>query len=207
MKRALACSLLLAASITPLASAAVTRFEKLDKNHSTVGFRVPILGGLSEVWGKFTEFSAVVVWDDADPTKSSVEATIDVASIDTGIAMRDDDLRSDNFFEVVNYPQIVFRSTAVERRPSGLVALGTLTMHGETRPIELPFEIVGVDEDSETKKIALGIRASTTLDRDEFGIDWRHDLPPFVGDLVTVEIRLLTRLTARGAGDPATPAP
>src|SRR5262249_31343283 len=144
-----------------------------DRNHSTVGFRVPILNGLSEVWGKFTDFSATIVWDDEDPTKSSVEAHVQTASIDTGVADRDEDLRSAHFFEVEKYPEIAFKSTSIERRGSGLVAKGELTMHGVTKAIELPFEIAGVDEQAETKKISLGVKASITLDRDDYGISWR----------------------------------
>ena len=76
---------------------------KVDHNHSTIGFAIPILGGLSKVTGKFTDFDAEVVYDESDITKSSINATIRVTSIDTGIADRDKDLRSVGFFDVENF--------------------------------------------------------------------------------------------------------
>ena len=200
-------ALFIATFVAASSQAVTTRFDRFDKNHSTIGFRVPILRGLSEVWGKFTDFSATIVWDEADPTKSSVDARIVVASVDTGIPERDEDLRSAHFFEVEKFPEIGFHSTSIEKRPAGLVAKGELSMHGVTKSVELPFEIVGLDEDAKTKKISLGVRATITLDRDDFGITWRHDYPPFVGEQVAIEIHLLTRLTERGAAAPSQPTP
>lgn len=86
---------------------------KVDHNHWTIGFEVPIMGGLSKVPGRFTDFDVAVVFDPADITKSSVNATIRVASVDIGIADRDKDLRSDNFFNVDKYPAITFVSQSV----------------------------------------------------------------------------------------------
>jgi polyisoprenoid-binding protein YceI len=89
---------------------------KVDRNHSTIGFAVPILGGLSRVTGKFTDFDLAVVYDETDITKSSVNATIRVTSIDTGVADRDKDLRSAGFFDVDKYPTITFVSHTIEKK-------------------------------------------------------------------------------------------
>ncbi len=189
----------------PGPAAAATVFEKMDTNHSTIGFTVPILGGLSEVEGKFTDFAVRVVYDEADVTRSSVEATIQAASITTGVAPRDNDLRGPNFFDVARFPTITFKSTRVERRGEEWVAVGDLTMHGVTKTIELPFKLTGPIVDEASKKLQLAARAAVTLDRDQYGIAWRHQNPFFVGTDIAVDIRLLTRLTDPGAA--ATPAP
>ena len=77
---------------------------KVDHNHSTIGFAVPILGGLSKVTGKFTDYDLTILYDEADIAKSSINATIRIVSIDTGIAERDKDLRSAAFFDMENSP-------------------------------------------------------------------------------------------------------
>src|SRR5882672_1677759 len=76
----------------------------VDANHSTVGFSVPILDGVSSVKGKFTDFSVDINFDETDVTKSSVTATIKATSIDTGVEARDKHLRTADFFEVEKYP-------------------------------------------------------------------------------------------------------
>lgn len=191
-------ALLVCLALAPAAAATV--FEKMDTNHSTIGFTVPILGGLSEVEGKFTDFAVRVVYDEAEPARSSVEATIQAASITTGIAPRDNDLRGPNFFDVARFPTITFKSTRVERRGEEWVAVGDLTMHGVTKTIELPFKLTGPIVHEATKKLQLAARASVHLDRDQYGIAWRHQDPFFVGTDIAVDIRLLTRLTDPGAG-------
>ncbi len=92
-------TLLLITSLAAHNSRAATTYE-IDTAHSTVGFSVPILGGLSQVKGKFSEFTATINYDEADVTKSSVTATIKTASIDTGIERRDAHLRNADFFDV-----------------------------------------------------------------------------------------------------------
>jgi polyisoprenoid-binding protein YceI len=206
MRQRFAASALLALLVcAPGPAAAATVFERMDTNHSTIGFTVPILGGLSEVEGKFTDFAVRIVNDEADPARSSVEATIQAASISTGVAPRDNDLRGPNFFDVARFPTITFKSTRVEHRGEQWVAVGDLTMHGVTKTIELPFKLTGPIVHAETKKLQLAARASIHLDRDQFGIAWRHQDPFFVGTDIAVDIRLLTRLTDPGA--PSAPAP
>jgi polyisoprenoid-binding protein YceI len=123
--RYLSLVLVLATSL-PAAPLAVKRF---DTNHSTIGFRIPIAGGMSEVEGKFTDFAIDVAYDDQNLANSGVTAIIQATSIDTGIADRDKHLRSADFFDVAKYPEIKFVSSSIEKRPDGFVAHGTLTMH------------------------------------------------------------------------------
>jgi polyisoprenoid-binding protein YceI len=167
---------------------------KVDHNHSTIAFQVPIMGGLSTVPGKFTDFDLAVVYDDADIAKSSVNATIRVASIDTGIADRDKDLRSAGFFDVDKFPTITFVSHSIEKKDAThFVAHGTLTMKGVAKEIDLPITLSGQFEIPDTKKKIYGFHASTKLNRRDYGITWEHQaLATFVGDEVEVIIDIIS---------------
>ncbi len=96
------------------AFAAPLRIQKFDSNHSTIAFRVPILGGMSEVEGKFLDFAVDLTYDEESPAKSGVVATIQAKSIDTGIGDRDKHLRSADFFDVEKYPEIRFESSQID---------------------------------------------------------------------------------------------
>ena len=172
---------------------ATTKYE-IDTAHSNVGFSIPIMGGLSHVRGKFTEFSVTIVYDDKDVTKSSVNAVIKAASIDTGIERRDAHLRNADFFDVEKFPDITFQSSRIEKKGKNFIAHGTFTMHGVAKEIALPFTLNGVRKDEKTGKTTLGATASVTLNRRDFGINFaRPDNPTFLGDTVEVELNLITR--------------
>jgi len=167
----------------------------IDKNHSSVAFHVPIMDGMSKVHGKFTDFDIQLEYNDADVSKSSVAATIKVASVDTGIKDRDDDLRSDSFFDIPKYPDITFKSSHVEKQGDHLVATGTLTMHGVSHEIALPVKSSGAFTDPKTGKQVQGFVANITLNRREYGINWTHSvMANFVGDNVEVELEILTKM-------------
>ena len=169
----------------------------IDTNHSTVGFSVPILDGLSKVKGKFTDFTVTLTNDEKDITKSSVSVVIKAASIDTGINQRDAHLRTADFFDVEKYPEITFQSKRIEKRANQLVVVGTFTMHGVSREIELPFTTTGVNKDTTTGKMNVGYSARLMLNRRDFGMNWHHPtLQNFVGDDVDVEIELITKAVA-----------
>ncbi|MBC8032108.1 MAG: polyisoprenoid-binding protein [Pyrinomonadaceae bacterium] len=172
---------------------AVTKYET-DVNHSNVGFSIPIAGGLSFVRGKFTDFAVTIVYDDKDVTKSSVNAVIKTASIDTGVERRDAHLRNPDFFDAEKNPEITFKSTSIVKKGKSLTAHGTFTMHGVSKEIALPFTINGVTRDAKTGKTTLGLTARTTLNRKDFGINWgRPDNPNFLGDMVEIELNIITR--------------
>ena len=194
MKRSLtAAALAVALAFGAVALAAPATYQ-VDTAHSNVAFAVPILGGLARVRGKFADFKVDIVYDEADVTKSSVKAVIKAASIDTGIERRDSHLRNPDFFEVEKYPEIVFESTRVEKKGKGFIAHGNFTMHGVTKPIALPFTVNGVRRDEKTGKTTLGVSARTTLNRRDFGINFaRPDNPTFLGDVVEIELNLITR--------------
>ncbi len=190
-------SLLIPAALVALAATGVgaqtVAITNIDKNHSTIGFTVPIMGGLSEVEGKFTDFNILVNYDTTDVTKSSVVATIETKSINTGVEARDNDLRSPRFFDAAQFPQITFKSTKIERRGKQYVAVGSLTMHGIEKPLELPFSIQTAPE-PDNKSLVMGVRSDITIDRDDWGVSWRHPKNMFVSNEVTLNLRVLTKL-------------
>jgi polyisoprenoid-binding protein YceI len=181
-------------SLSIAAQVSTSRQYPIDMNHSTVGFTVPIMGGLSKVKGKFTDFNINLTNDEKDITKSSVNVVIKAASVDTGIEGRDKHLRTADFFDVEKFPEITFQSSRVEKRGKQLIALGTLTMHGVSKEIALPFTITGVNENAEKTKKNVDYSASIVLNRRDYGINYTHKtVPNFVGDNITVEIDLITR--------------
>ena len=183
-------------AVTP-ASSSSTQYG-VDKNHSTVGFTVPILGGLSRVSGKFTDFDVQITYDEADITKSSVNATIKAASIDTGIENRDKHLRTADFFDVEKYPDITFQSKRVEKKGNKLTAFGTFTMHGVAKEIAIPFTITGKFKDPASGNETIGFAANLTLNREDYGIAFkRKDNPTFIGDEIEIELSLITRAAAK----------
>ena len=165
----------------------------IDTNHSTIGFTVSILDGLSKVTGKFADFTVTLTHDEKDITKSSVSVVIKAASIDTGITERDNHLRTADFFDVEKYPEITFQSSRIEKKGSQLIAVGTFKMHGVSKVIALPFTVASIDKDPVTKKITTGYATRLTLNRRDFGIYWEKSVPNFVSDNVEVEINLIAR--------------
>ena len=166
----------------------------IDANHSTIGFNVPILNGLSKVSGKFTDFTVTLNHDQSDVTRSSVNVVIKAASINTGIAARDNHLKTADFFDVEKYPEITFKSTRIDKKGKQLILVGTLTMHGVSKEIAMPFVVKGPDRDEAKKKMVVGYSASLPINRRDFGVNWEHpSAPGFVGDNIEIEINLITK--------------
>lgn len=165
---------------------------KLDGAHSVVGFSIRH-NEITWVSGRFKDFAGTVHYDDKDVTKSSVELTAKVASIDTGVTNRDNHLRTADFFEVEKYPEMTFKSTRVERKgKGGYVLHGDLTLKGVTKPVAIPFTITGAIKDGRGNT-RFGVDGSTTIDRRDFGITWGHALAGGgfdVGNEVTIKLQL-----------------
>lgn len=185
--RTLTVALIAVLSVASLASAA----EKfvLDAAHSAVGFSVRHLV-ISKTKGDFNSVSATLLYDANDITKSSVEVSIETASIDTDNEQRDEHLRSADFFDAEKYPSIVFKSKKIEKRKDGHVAVGDLTIRDVTKEIELPFEMTGVVKDpwGNTK---IGVEGELVIDRRDFGLTWSKVLETgalVVGNDVEIEI-------------------
>jgi len=179
---------------TLVAQTPSSRQYAIDTNHSTVGFSVSIMGGLSRVTGKFTDFAITLMNDEKDITKSSVSVVIKTASINTGITDRDNHLRTADFFDAEKYPEITFQSSRIEKKGNQLVAFGTFTMHGVSKELALPFTVIGPNKNAAGNKMNFGYAAHLMLHRRDFGISWQHKtVPNFVSDNVEVDIELITR--------------
>ncbi len=147
----------------------------IDPLHTNVGFRVRHMG-LAIVLGKFTDYTATISYDPNDITKSSVQFTAKVASLDTGVKQRDDHLRSADFFEVEKYPDMTFRSTRIERKSDKtFIAHGDLKIKNVTKQIALPVEFYGAIKDSQGQT-RLGGSATLNINRLDYGIKWSQIL-------------------------------
>ena len=152
-----------------------TETYMIDPVHSTIGFSVRHLV-INYVPGRFKEFQGTIQYDPSDVTKSSVEFTAKVASIDTGVAPRDNHLRSPDFFDAAKYPDMTFKSTKVERKgKDAYVARGTFTLKGVSKEIAIPFKLYGPVTDPR-KTVRLGVEASLTINRQDYGVSWSQKL-------------------------------
>lgn len=194
LKKTLLFVLLFAVTAVAQQQTAPAGTHPIDNAHSNVGFTVPILGGLSQVKGKFTDFAITLNHDEKDITKSSVSVVIKATSVDTGIERRDAHLRNADFFDVEKFPEITFKSERIEKKGKQFIAHGPLTMHGVTKQIALPFTVTGTFKNPANNKTSVGYSAKVVLNRKDYGINYsRQDNPTFVGDEITVEIELVTR--------------
>ncbi len=171
----------------PLAMAQTSTW-KADPYHSEVDFTVTHLG-ITNVHGRFGKVDATLQWDEADPAKSSVQATIDVTGVDTGVTPRDNDLKSDHFFDVAHFPTASFASTSVEKTGSGLEVKGNLTLKGVTKPVVLHVSGPTGPVNGMDKKPHMGFAAKTTVKRSDFGIAAKMP-SAMVSDDVQLEIDL-----------------
>ena len=176
-------SLLLPACLAVLAFAQATTWS-VDPRHSTAGFSARHMG-ISNVKGSFSKISGQVMLDAKDVTRSSVDVSIDAASVDTGVAGRDEDLRGPGYFDVAKYPTITFKSRSVEKNGDKLKVNGDLTIHGVTRPATLDVEGPGDSITDPRGNAHRGFSASTRLNRHDFGVDGGKMM---VGDMVQISI-------------------
>jgi polyisoprenoid-binding protein YceI len=167
---------------------------QIDPAHSVIGFEVKHLM-ISKVRGRFGTVSGTIQLDEADVSKSSVTAEIDVTTIDTREAQRDGHLRSADFFDVENFPAITFRSTRVERAGEDrATVVGDLTIRGVTREVKLSVEEEGTAKDPwGGDRIAFS--ATAKIDRRDFGLTWNQALETG-GVLVANEIKLILDVQA-----------
>lgn len=193
-------SLILAAALfVPFGAAAeTTATYEIDSAHSSAGFAVTHML-VTKVRGTLGKVTGTVVIDEADPTKSTVEATIDVAGIDTRDAKRDEHLRADDFFDVANHPTITFRSKSVEKvSDSQWKATGDLTIRGNTKEVVLDVEGTPTPVTDPWGNTKLGGAATTRIDRQDFGVSWSKTLDAgglVVGNEVdvTIDIQLVKK--------------
>ena len=168
-----------------------------DKAHSSIGFRVKHMG-LVDVPGYFREFTGSVNYDPKDVTKSTVEFTAKMTSVDTGVSRRDDHLRTADFFDVAKYPDLTFKSTKVEKKGNDLILTGDLTMHGVTKSISFPFTVVGFLKGRDGG-MTMGAVAETSVSRKDFGIGNDRKLPngaEALSDKVSIVLNIEANMAA-----------
>ena len=179
-------------------TAAAVNFEaiptgdyRVDPAHSVIGFSIRHFE-ISFVRGRFREFNSTIHYDAADVTKSTVEFTAKVESIDTGVAGRDNHLRSADFFDVAKFPEMTFKSTKIEKKGKGYVLHGDFTLKGVTKQISFPFNVTGAVKDNRGN-VRFGVAAETKINRRDYGITWGAKMANGglnVGDEVIIDLQL-----------------
>ncbi|NIM18860.1 MAG: polyisoprenoid-binding protein [Candidatus Latescibacteria bacterium] len=163
----------------------------IDASHTSTEFSVRHLV-ISNVKGNFSDISGVIMYDENDATKSSVDVTIKVASINTNNEKRDDHLRSLEFFDAEKYPEITFKSKKIEKTDDGLKLVGTLTIRGVSKEVAFPFELTGKITDP-WKNVRIGAEANLKINRQDFGVSWNNVMEGgglVVGNDVKITINL-----------------
>jgi polyisoprenoid-binding protein YceI len=168
----------------------MTTTWNIDTTHSGISFSIRHMV-FSKVRGRFGKYTGAIQLDEGDLARSSVEVTIDAASIDTGTAQRDTHLRSPDFFDVETFPELRFRSKRVEDLGDGrLRVTGDLSIRDVTREVVLEAETTGRGKDPWGNE-RLGFSARASIDRKEFGLKWNQVLEAggfLVGDKVDIEL-------------------
>jgi polyisoprenoid-binding protein YceI len=180
----------LALVAAPVLALAQTSTWNIDSSHTRTGFSVKHLV-ISDVKGEFGKTEGKAQIDEKDLSKSSVEVTIDAATVDTRDAKRDAHLKSADFFDVAKFPTITFKSTKVEAGKDGaLTVTGDLTMHGVTKPVTLEGSLTPAIKDPWGLE-RRGASFTGKLDRKAWGITWGKmtDVGAVVGDEVKLDIQ------------------
>ncbi|HNY29617.1 MAG TPA: YceI family protein [Fibrobacteria bacterium] len=154
-----------------------------DAAHSTVNFAIKHLA-VSTTRGEFDNVAIKLSGDPKKPSTLAAEVTIQAASVNTKNSSRDDHLRKEDFFDVAKYPEITFKSDKVESKGGKHVMVGTLTLHGVSKKVSIPFELSGPTEDP-WKNTRIGLEGAFTLDRTEYGMTGGT---PAVGKEVKIDI-------------------
>ncbi len=164
----------------------------VDPAHADVGFTVNHLG-FSDTFGRFNKVEGVILFDEDKLEASSVEVTIDAASVDTNHAKRDEDLRSENFFDVAKFPTITFKSTGIEKTGENTGRItGDLTLHGVTKPVVLDATFINKAPHplpSYNGVIVAGFSGTTKIKRSDFGMT---TYAPAIGDEIAIRLAIDT---------------
>lgn len=177
---------------TATAATVLTGDYTVDPAHSQIGF-VARHAMVAKVRGQFTSFQGKAHLDFDNPQASTAELTVDVASVDTHNNQRDEHLRTNDFFDAPNFPQITFRSTSVAKLDDSHYRLtGDLSIKGTTKPVTVDFTYTGTATDP-WGKTRVGFEGATTVNRKDWGIEWNAPLEAggvLVSDKVTLELEV-----------------
>jgi polyisoprenoid-binding protein YceI len=179
------------AALLSLPAAAATTNWQIDPQHSSAQFSVRHMA-ISTVRGAFNKVTGTIALDDKDITKSTVDVTIDATTVDTHEPNRDNDIRSDKFFDVAHYPSITFKSRKVEQvAPGKLKVTGDLTIRGTTKEVVLDVEGPSAPIKDPWGNQRSAANATTKINRQDFGVKWNAALDNggvVVSDEVSINI-------------------
>jgi polyisoprenoid-binding protein YceI len=190
------------AAVLSLPAGAATSEWKIDPQHTSAQFSVRHMA-ISTVRGAFSKVTGAILLDDSDITKSTVDVTIDVSTVDTREPDRDKDLRSDKFFDVAHYPSITFKSKRVQQVSTGkLKVTGDLTIHGTTKEVVLDVEGPTPPVKDPWGNVRVAVTATTKVNRQDFGVKWNATLDNggvVVGDDVniTIDVEMIKQVPAK----------
>jgi len=166
---------------------------KLDPAHSSAEFKVKHMM-ISNVKGTFTGLSGTLQLDETDRTHSSVEASIDVATLNTGDAQRDGHLKSADFFDTEKFPTITFKSTNIDSAGGpDYEVTGDLTIHGVTKSVVFAVEDLSTPAKDPWGNQRIGLSASTKINRKDFGLTWNSALESggvLVGEAISISLEV-----------------
>lgn len=167
---------------------------QIDPDRSAAIFHVKHLM-VNDVVGRFSKVRGIVSFNEQEPGKSSIEATIDVDTVDTKLLKRDIHLKSADFFDVANFPNMSFKSTRLYKADGVMKVEGNLTMHGVTKPLTLTLSEVHSETRTPQGNFVRRAVATTRISRKEFGLLWNKTIETggfVVGDdiAITLEIEL-----------------
>lgn len=198
-------NLILAAALT-VSSLAFASTWNIDPAHASANFTVKHMM-ITNVTGRLGDVKGSVELDDKDVTKSKVEATIDVAGINTNMGKRDDHLKSPDFFDVAKFATITFKSTKIEKTGEKLKITGDLTLHGVTKPVTLDTELSGEVKNPFSDATTRAASATATINREDFGLAWNKPMANsglLVGKDVKISLEIeLTKKEAAAAAPAA----
>ncbi|MBO1268486.1 YceI family protein [Arthrobacter cavernae] len=177
---------------------------RFDPTHTRIGFSTRH-AMVTKVRGAFNDFDGAINADAEHPDKSSVRLTIKVASIDTRNADRDQHLRTNDFFDAPNFPEITFISNRVDQVDQGhFIVNGDVTIRGVTKEIAVPMDFIGVERDP-MGNLRAGFEGSRRIDRQDFGLKWNTALDSggvLVSDKITLEFEVSAIKVEDSAGTP-----
>lgn len=176
--------------LSALALPALAADYDIDSAHSAAQFSVRHLM-VSNVRGSFKKVTGKVVFDEANPSATVVQASIDVSTVDTGEPARDTHLKSPDFFDLAKFPTMTFVSKSASKTSQGIDLSGDLTLHGVTKAVVLHVSDITKEIKDPRGMLRIGATATTVINRQDFGMVWNHNLDGggvVVGNDVTITI-------------------
>ena len=163
---------------------------QIDSSHSSASFSIKHMM-IAKIHGGFEKISGTLVYDAANPSKSTLDVSIDAASINTREAARDTHLKSADFFDVEKFPTLNFKATKIEGSGEDLKVTGDLTIHGITKSVVLEVEGPSAEMKDPWGQTKIGASGKTKINRKDFGLTWNAALETggiLVGEDVSITL-------------------